>query len=103
MKSELVFRILFLECSVDGLGQSGFWVIPRHVGDAMLGELAEALKKLIFVHAWRAGANDAHDVPALFEDFAAQHDGIVEPANEQEKIRLGGLRSRNLDSQISCG
>src|SRR6266496_139573 len=88
MKSKLVFRVLFLERRVDGLRQRCFWVIPRYVRDAMLGELAERLKKLIFIHAGRAGADNAHDVPALFDDLAPQHDGIVESAHEKRKSAL---------------
>ena len=58
------------------------------------------MKELVFVHAWRAGADDAHNIPALLDDFAAQNDGVIEPADEKEKICLRRLRLRDFDRKV---
>src|SRR5512145_271795 len=100
MKHQPVFRVLLEERLFHDLGELGVRVVPGNVGDRVLRKLAERLEILLLVHAGRSRANDAHRVPALLHHLASQQDRVVQPAHEQQEIRVRSLGLRHLDGEV---
>src|SRR5437588_377052 len=100
VEHQLFPRVALEEGFLDGLGERRVRVVPGHVGDRVLGEPAERLEVLLLVHPWRARADDAHRVPALLHHLAAQEDGVVQAANQQQEVGVGRFRLRQLHGQV---